>query len=150
MADIDPTNPTAALRLANWVANLDFDALPEEVTEVAKLLVFDQIGLQIRGATLPNVQPVLDVARASAGRPESTITGAGVQTNAAHAAWANGTLGHSAEFDDAHAFAWHAGSTVVSTAMAFAEASQRTGRDVITSVVAGQQIMSLLGAVEGP
>src|SRR5260370_37002294 len=34
--------------------------------------------------------------------------------------------------------------------MAFAEASQRSGRNVIASVVAGQQIMSLLGAVEGP
>jgi len=150
MADIDPMSRTVASRLANWVGDLDFDALPAEVTEVAKLLVLDQIGLQVRGAALSNVQPVLDLARSSAGRPESTITGAGVQTNAAHAAWANGTLGHSAEFDDAHAFAWHAGSTVVSTAMAFAEASQQSGRDVITSVVAGSQIMSLLGAVAGP
>lgn len=139
--------PTVARRLADWVTELTFDRLPFEVTDIARRLVLDQLGLQLRGATLPNVRPVLRLVRAGAGPGEATVTGHAIRTSAPQAAYANGAMGHSGEFDDAHMYAWHAGSAVVPAALATAETTGAGGREVIAAVVAGCQVMSLLGTV---
>ncbi|MYZ34441.1 MULTISPECIES: MmgE/PrpD family protein [unclassified Streptomyces] len=141
---------TIATRLAEWVVNLTFDEMPQDVVEIACRLVLDQLGLQIRGSTLPNVAPVRAVAERLAGAPDCTVTGAAWRTTAPHAAYVNGTMGHSCEFDDAHMRAAHATSTVISTAFAFGEQHGSMGRDIVTAIVAGQQVMSLLGAVAMP
>jgi 2-methylcitrate dehydratase PrpD len=85
---------------------------------MAKRLVLDQLGLQLRGSTPRNVQPVRAVADALGGRGEATVTGGSVLVSAPQAAWVNGTLGHSAEYDDAHMSAWHTSSAVVPAALA--------------------------------
>jgi 2-methylcitrate dehydratase PrpD len=146
----DTSTQTVAARLANWVVDLTFDELPADVVELACRLVLDQSGLQLRGATLPNVAPVRAVAQRLAGSPDCTVTGATWRTTAPHAAWVNGTMGHSCEYDDAHMRAAHATSTVISTSFAFGEHLGKSGRDVVTAIVAGQQVMSLLGSVAMP
>ena len=138
---------TIAARLATWVADLDFDQIPRVAVDSAKQLILDQVGLQINGSQLPNIRPELALVDDLNAIPQSTILGTGVRTNAAYAAFANGTLAGSSEFDDVHMFAAHIGSHVVPPAIAFAERDGSTGRDVITAVVAGAQVMSILGSV---
>jgi 2-methylcitrate dehydratase PrpD len=46
------TRNTLATRLADWVAELDYDDIPAPAVDAAKLLILDQLGLQIHGATL--------------------------------------------------------------------------------------------------
>ncbi|GAX57461.1 MmgE/PrpD family protein [Streptomyces olivochromogenes] len=137
---------TLATRLAAWVAALEYDQLPPRAVEMAKLLILDQLGLQVRGATLPNVQPELRLVEAMKATPESTMVLSGARTVAPYAAFANGTLGAAFEFDDVHMYAAHIGSAVVPTALAFGESTSADGREVLTAVVAGAQVMSLLGA----
>jgi 2-methylcitrate dehydratase PrpD len=140
---------TVSERLAAWVAALDYGALPADVTAMARRLVLDQLGLQLRGAALPNVQPVRAVAAALGGPAEATAAGSASRLSAPQAAWVNGTLGHSAEYDDAHMSAWHTSSAVVPAALAIAEREGRSGTDLITAVVAGVQVMGVLGSVAG-
>jgi 2-methylcitrate dehydratase PrpD len=135
-----------ASRLADWVAALDYGRLPARAIEMAKLLVLDQLGLQVRGATLPNVQPERRLVDAMRAAPESTLVGSATRTVAPYAAFVNGTLAAGIEFDDVHMYAAHIGSAVVPAALAFGETTGATGQDVITGVVAGAQVMSLLGA----
>jgi 2-methylcitrate dehydratase PrpD len=137
---------TLASRLAGWVATLDYGRLPPRAVEMAKLLVLDQLGLQVRGATLPNVQPERRLVDAMRAAPESTAVGSATRTVAPYAAFVNGTLAAGVEFDDVHMYAAHIGSAVVPAALAFGESTGATGQDVITGVVAGAQVMSLLGA----
>ncbi|MDV7214668.1 MmgE/PrpD family protein [Streptomyces prunicolor] len=137
---------TLATRLAAWVAALEYDQLPPRAVEMAKLLILDQLGLQVRGATLPNVRPELRLVEAMRAAPESTMVLSGTRTVAPYAAFANGTLGAAFEFDDVHMYAAHIGSAVVPTALAFGESTSTHGREVLTAVVAGAQVMSLLGA----
>ncbi|MEO3745061.1 MmgE/PrpD family protein [Plantactinospora sp. B5E13] len=137
---------TVAARLAHRVTGLRFDDLPAEVVEHTKLLILDQIGVQVLGTTLPNMQPIRRAAAAVPGPGQSTVTGGGL-TDAAQAAYVNGALGHSCEYDDAHAAAWHTSSTVVTAALALAEREGVDGREVITAVAAGVQVMGVLGAV---
>jgi 2-methylcitrate dehydratase PrpD len=142
----DPTPETLAGRIAAWVTALRYDDLPAEVAERTKLLILDQLGLQLLGATLPNVQPVLRLADSQPGKAEATMAHSGNKTTTSQAAWVNGTLGHSAEYDDAHPLAWHTNSAVIPAALALAEREGASGRDLITAVVAGIQVMGLLGA----
>jgi len=140
--------PTVSRRLAEWVVELQFERLPREVVERAALLVLDNLGVQFRGTRLPNMRPVQSVAAALGGKPEAT-TVLGSRVSAPQAAWVNGTLGHSAEFDDAHMAAWHTGSAVVPAALAIAEREGSSGGQFLTAVVAGVQVMGLLGSVAG-
>ena len=140
------TPATLSGRIATWVTALRYEDLPEEVVERTKLLILDQLGLQLRGATLPNVQPVLRLADSEPGKAEATLAHSGARTTVSQAAWVNGTLGHSAEYDDAHPLAWHTNSAVIPAALALAERTNASGPDLITAVVAGIQVMGLLGA----
>ncbi|MFB7495822.1 MmgE/PrpD family protein [Streptomyces sp. NPDC056161] len=150
MTDTTPVtgNDSAPLaeRIAAWVTALRYDDLPTEVVERTKLLILDQLGLQLRGATLPNIQPVLELADRQPGKAEATLSHSGARSTVSQVAWVNGTLGHSAEYDDAHAQAWHTNSAVIPAVLALAEREGTSGRDVITAVVAGIQVMGLLGA----
>jgi 2-methylcitrate dehydratase PrpD len=137
---------TLAARLAEWVADLDYDQLPPRAVEVAKLLILDQLGLQLFGATLPNVQPERRLVEAMNAAPESTAVLSPTRTVAPYAAFVNGTLAAACEFDDVHMYAAHIGSYVVPTALAFGESTGASGQEVITALVAGAQVMSLLGA----
>lgn len=139
------TENTIAARLGEWVAELDYQAIPAEAVATAKLLILDQLGLQLLGATLPNVQPELLLVSEIQGRPEATIAHSGMRTAASYAAFANGTLASSSEFDDVHMLAAHIGSHIVPTAIAFAETTGASGREFLTAVVAGAQVMAVLG-----
>jgi 2-methylcitrate dehydratase PrpD len=135
-----------AFQLAEWIADLEYDALPGPVVDAAKYSILDQIGIQLRGATLSHVQPVRRMVEAMEARPESTIAYYGTRTVAPYAAYVNGTFAHSCEFDDAHPKAWHAGSCVVPVAFAFAERDGQSGKALVTSIVSGYQAMSFVGA----
>ena len=135
-----------AVRLAGTAAGLSIAVLPADVVAIAKELIADQLGVQRRGATLPNVAPVARLVAAARGTPECTVVGTGIRTSAPYAAYANGTFGHACQYDDSHQLAWHPGSCVVPSVLAVAEREGRTGADVVTGVIAGTQVMAVLGA----
>ena len=135
--------------MARRVAAISFDALPGEVVGRAKLLVLDQLGVQLLGARLPHVQAVRQLAARSGGRSEATAVDSSELVSASQAAWVSGTLGHSAAFDDAHLAAWHTSSAVVPAVIALAEREDRTGAELLAAVVAGVQVMGVLGTVAG-
>lgn len=142
----DTEDRTLTARLAEWTTALDYEQLTPRAIEMAKLLVLDQLGLQLRGAGMPHLQPVRRLVERMKAAPESTTAGSARRTVAPYAALVNGTLASGIEFDDVHMYAAHIGSTVVPTALAFGESTGASGRDVITAVVAGAQVMALLGA----
>jgi 2-methylcitrate dehydratase PrpD len=137
---------TLSSRLAEWTTGLEYGQLPPRAVEVAKLLILDQLGLQLRGAGLPHLQPVRELVERMQAAPEATPVLSAHRTVAPYAALVNGTLASGIEFDDVHMYAAHIGSTVVPTALAFGESAAVSGREVITAVVAGAQVMALLGA----
>lgn len=143
-------NEPLAVRLAGTAAATSITDMPADVVAITKQLVLDQLGLQLRGATLPNVAPVARLVVAAGGTPESTVVGTGTRTSAPYAAYANGTFGHACQYDDSHQLAWHPGSCVVPTVLALAERERRTGADAITAVIAGTQVMAVLGAAATP
>ena len=139
-----------AVRLAGTAAVTSIAGVPAEAVAITKDLVMDQLGLQLRGSTLPNVAPVARLVAAAGGQPESAVAGTGTRASAPYAAYANGTFGHACQYDDSHQLAWHPGSCVVPSVLALAERERRTGADAITAVIAGTQVMAVLGAAATP
>lgn len=138
---------TIAEQLAGHVVRLRHSDIPEDVLAVARRLVLDQLGLQVRGSTLTHVQPVRRLVEGMAARAEAPVTGTAIRTTAAQAAYVNGTFGASMEYDDSHLLAWHGSSVLVSASLAMAEREGLGGRDVIEALVAGYQVMAALGGV---
>ena len=149
MTQATADTPSVSRQLSDRVESMRFCDLPKNVIAMAKRLITDQIGVQVRGTALPNIQPTRQLAEALAGRGEATAVGSVRLLPVPQAAWVNGTLGHSAEYDDAHMLAWHTSSAVVPPSLAFAERDGRGGPELITAVVAGVQAMGVLGSVAG-
>ena len=128
--------------IATEVVSMRHDSLPKEVLVRAQQCLLDQFGVQLRGATLPQVQPVLQLVTEAGGNPQATLALYGLRTSIGNAALVNGTFGHSCEFDDSHYDCGHPGVCVIPAALAVAESRCASGKDLLTAVVAGYQAMA--------
>lgn len=134
------TETTMAEKQAHWIHALTFEDLPPEVIELAKKCLLDFTGVALRGATLPQIEPAKTLVKTLGCAGEATIIG-GAKTSVSYAAFANGTFGHSCEFDDSHFHGGHPGVCVIPAALAIAERDKADGRALITAIVAGYQAM---------
>ena len=131
---------TMAEKQAQWISALAYDDLPPEVIELAKKCLLDFTGVAVRGFTLPQIQPAKALVKKLGCTGDATIIG-GAQTSVPYAAFANGTFGHSCEFDDSHFHGGHPGVCVIPAALALAEREKADGEALITAMVAGYQAM---------
>jgi 2-methylcitrate dehydratase PrpD len=148
------TQPTAARRLARFVAGLDLDAVPLGVVAKATDLVLDVLGNALAAAGEDFGAAALGVAGRLGGAAESTLIGAATPQNkvaGANAVLANATLAHGLDFDDTREDAIvHTGCVAVTTALAVGEAAGASGRAVLEALIAGVEVMCRVGlAVPG-
>jgi 2-methylcitrate dehydratase PrpD len=128
--------------LAEWVAGLRFEDLPDAVVVEAGKALTDFLGETLFvGATKPWGQSIAEFsATYGGGQPEATIIATGVKTLASRAALANGTMALGFEYAD-----FGAGSRpypfAVTGPLALAEAERRSGRDLVVAIVIGYEVM---------
>jgi len=140
-----------AQNLANFVSSLSYQSLPAEVVEKAKLCVLDFLGVATAGCETEWCMKVLQLMREIGGKPESTVLKYGDKIPSPNAALINGTMGHSWDFDDTHYSQLHPGTVIVPTALAIAEREGATGKDFLTAVTAGYELMTRITlAVNSP
>lgn len=140
------TAKTIAQRLAHWVVGLRFEDLSSDALYHAKRCMLDTLGVQIRGATLPWVQPVYRYARTLGGNGNATITYHGDRLSAPYAAYANSAFAYSCELQHHGSFgSAHPGVIVIPTVQALGEQLGASGRDLITAIVAGYEVQGRLG-----
>lgn len=126
--------------LADFASRLTFDDVPAEVIDHAQLCVLDALGCGIFAAGLPWCGMVNELVRERSAAGQATIWGTALTSTADGAALANGTSGHGFELDDIHPGGMHPGPLAVSAALALGEELGSSGRDVLTSVVAGYEV----------
>src|SRR5260221_124234 len=89
----------------------------------------------------PSLLKMLE-ALALDGKGHSTVFGDAKTWTPAVAALLNGALGHSLDFDDTHAdSSLHPSAPVVPAAFAVGEMVGASGRDVLTAIVAGLEVV---------
>ncbi len=135
-------------QLAQWAASVRFEDLPKDVVENTKLRVMDVIGLALAGAETPFGRSVREAALALSGPGPCTILGFNDRVTAATAAFANGAFSQALEYDDTHNESIvHMSSPAVAAALALAEFTEVSGRDLITAIAIGNEISCRVGSV---
>src|SRR5688572_10371205 len=112
---------TIAAKLAQWVDALRYEDFSPEIIFHAKRCMLDTLGVQVRGATLPWVQPVYRYMR-SLGGAEATVSYHGDRLSAPYAAYINSTFSYSCELQ--HHGTWgsaHTGVNIIPTVQALGE-----------------------------
>lgn len=140
----DTAGQGATRALARHAATLDYAMLPPAVVELTKQCVLDTLGVTIGASTLaPEAKIVADYVRDLGGKPDATLLGFGGKAPAAWAAFVNGSLGHMLDYDDLGG--GHVSIVTVPVVLALAERrGGMSGRDLITAIAAGADVMTRL------
>jgi 2-methylcitrate dehydratase PrpD len=130
------------IRFAELVHALKYEAIPEEVAKKAKFIIRDGLGNQIAASAISEpARKVIEMVKEWGGKPESTVVGYGFKVPAPMAAMCNAMMGHGVELDDAHGSGLiKAGSVMVPSLMALAEANNKSGKEVVTALIAGYEV----------
>jgi len=142
-------NEPATEQLAAYAAALAFEDLPRAALERAKHCLIDALACAIFGRQFPWSAMVLDEALAvGAGGPCRVPGVPGKTLQVPQAALALGAFAHAFEYDNLRkpGAGVHPGATVALPALAMADAVKASGRDLITAIVAGVEVMFRIGA----
>jgi len=140
---------TISARLARHVAKTAWTDLPAEAIAAAKRLGMDTLAVALAGATAPGVPAVRELLFEEGGTPESTVWFTGHRLPARAAAFINSTAAAALDYDGMRATergSVHADSVVLPAALAIAERVHASGRDFLTALVIGNDLVSRLGA----
>jgi len=136
-------------KLAAHAVKARYQDLPPEAIEKAKDCILDQIGVELIGSTLEWNRIAYQYVADMGGRGESTVVNYGIKVPALDAAFVNATFGQGCELDDVgFAAGGHPSAATVPVALAMGEKLRSTGKDFLTAVVVGCDVMyRLLAAV---
>jgi aconitate decarboxylase len=138
--------------IAQFIAQLRYDDIPNEVIARIKLLILDSLGCALYGSALEWSR----ILRATLAKLDMTkacsVWGTAEHLSAPHAALVNGTLIQSFELDDVHRQGvLHVGAVTLPPLLAVTEIRPGlSGRDFLTSAVAGYEIGPRVGKCMGP
>jgi 2-methylcitrate dehydratase PrpD len=129
--------------LARFCSEISVERLPTEVVDRARFLVLDLVGNIVRARhDAESTGPFLAATRAmglAAGN--AGVFGDSARYTPAGAAFLNGALAHSLDFDDTHApGSLHPGAPVIPAALAAGEMAGAPGADVLAAIVAGYEV----------
>lgn len=139
------------MEIAKFVSELTFRNLPSKVVERTKELFLDYMGVTLGGSTSPEARIVLTILEKLGGTKESTVIGFDYLTSCQNAAFVNGIMAHSLEYEDTHFKSTvHVSPPVVSAALSMAEREKVDGDILITSIVAGYEVAARIGMSVAP
>jgi 2-methylcitrate dehydratase PrpD len=138
--------------IANVLAAMVYEDLPEAVVEATKQSLLDTIAVMLAGSGFSdNVAKMVDVFAEGQAGAGSTIVGYGVCAPAWTAAFINGAMSHALDYDDCYQeLAIHPSGPSVPAALAVAERKGGvSGKQLITAVAASSDFSYRLGRAIG-
>ncbi len=136
------------IRLAEYAAGLRYEDIPPHVVQRAKDCITDTVAVIVMGNNLPWSRIISRYAQSIGTGGRCRILGSdGPTLHAPAAALANGTLAHAFESDNLTkpGAGVHPGGTLLPPGLAVAQERGSSGRDLITAVVAGFEVMYRIG-----
>jgi 2-methylcitrate dehydratase PrpD len=127
---------TIAHELAERIAAITFDTLPQDAVRWAKVGLLDTVGVTLAGASEDCTRIVAKVAGRSAGR--ALLFGTRREVDELDAALINGTAAHALDFDDcSNSLGGHPSAPVLPALFALTGSRKIDGKDFIAAYVAG-------------
>lgn len=140
--------PTLAQHVARFAVANRYDALGNEVTRSVRMRVLDTLGICVAASALDTSHSAREYVASQGGTPHALGIGMGQRVPATQAAFINGVLAHSLDYDDTHLpSVLHPSASVVPAAIAAAEEAGASGRDLIGAIACGLEVCVRLGMV---
>lgn len=146
---------TAVEALSESVLAVRFEDLGDRIVENAKNRIIDVLGCVIGGANAAGNQGLINIVRGWGGAGEATIMVHGGKVPAGNAAMVNTIMCRSYDFEamsivvEGQFMASHHSGTTVPTALTLGEVYGLSGRELITAMVAGDDVVSRVLAAGG-
>lgn len=139
------------VHIATFVANLDYTAIPHEVIQRAKDCLLDSLGVGFYGSSKPWSQIVTALVQGQEVKGSSSVLGGSLKVPAPQAALANGTMIHAFELDNVRqpGAGVHPGATIIPALLALSEEHHASGKEFLTALVAGCEVMFRIGLALG-
>ena len=135
-----------AKEVAKWAASLDFNDIPQDVLGIAKHCLSDWTGITIYGSMAPWSQAIASVVKDEKGKEEASILADGTKVPAPNAALVNGVMALSYDISDTFLrTALHPSCGIISSALATAEREKASGKELLTSIIAGYEVTARIG-----
>lgn len=130
---------TYSVQLANYISEISPEKISKEALNKAKELFLDTVGVMIFGSDLESSKIVLNHFISVGGAEESGVICSNIKLPAANAAFVNGTMAHSFDYDDDWA-ACHIACCVIPAAFAVAQRTKASINDFLGSIVIGYDV----------
>ncbi len=138
------TDTPLAVLLADFAAGVRRNGVPEAVGRSVRQRILDILGICAAAVELPTSAMALGYVTAQGSGPSSVVGGG--SASAAWAAFGNGVLAHSLDYDDTHLpSVLHPSAAVVPAALAMAEREGATGDQTVYAIAAGVETCVRLG-----
>lgn len=139
-------NGTLAQQLATFAVNNTYDRLPDDVIESVKKRILDILGICVAASSLETSQGAAAYAKEQGGKHQAHAVGISEAIPATMAAFVNGVLAHSLDYDDTHLpSVLHPSATVIPAALAAAELTGADGKSTIAAIACGLEVCVRLG-----
>ena len=146
MSAPDSGAATLAQQLGAFAEQAYADGVPDDVARSVEQRVLDVLGLCVAAHRLPTSAAALGHVLDQGGHAQATAVGVPTKVTAAQAAFANGVLAHSLDYDDTHLpSVLHPSASVVPAALAAAEHVGATGEQLVRAVAVGLEVAVRLG-----
>jgi 2-methylcitrate dehydratase PrpD len=137
---------TLAQEIGRFAAETSFADLPDDVVDSVRKRVLDTIGIAVAAAPLETSRAARSWARSQGGTPAASAVGVSERLPAVLAAFVNGVLAHSLDYDDTHLpSVLHPSATVVPAALAAAERAGANGPELVRAIALGLETCVRLG-----
>lgn len=142
----ETSKPTLAETIGRFAVANDYRAIPPDVIDSVRSRVLDILGICLAASPLPTSLAARTWALDQGGRAQSHAVGIGDAMPAPLAAFVNGTLAHSLDYDDTHLpSVLHPSASVVPAALAAAESTGASGRETLAAIAVGLEVCVRVG-----
>ena len=137
---------TLAQHLARFAATTHYQDLPDAVVNSVGMRVLDTLGIAVAATDLETSKAATAWAREQGGAATASAVGLGIALPPALAAFVNGVLAHSLDFDDTHLPSiLHPSASVVPAALAAAQEHGTDGRELVRGIAIGLEVCVRIG-----
>jgi 2-methylcitrate dehydratase PrpD len=135
-------------QFADWVVGLRYEDLPPAVVDRAKGLTLQNIASALLGSQMPAGKQAIDFVTEEEGGAKAggTIMVSGAKATKGGAAFANAEMMFAGGKWDTFRMLTHPGTVIIPAALVAAENERTSGRDFITAIVAGYEVMERMAA----
>jgi 2-methylcitrate dehydratase PrpD len=142
------SSPTLSRQFARWVAGLRYEDLPPSVVDRAKGVALQALASSLIGSQLPEGREAVKLIteEESGVRSGATILVDGTKVTRGGAAFANSEMTLAGGKWDTFRMLTHPGTSIIPSAFVAAEVAGASGKEFITGVASGYEVMGRMAA----